>query len=194
MISSLFIVFGVCILALPSGIIGTGLALKVQEEQRRRQKKKKKEPAAVLIQNAWRYYSLQKYSYATLKKFCSHSNPYYLSEAERNAIEFLIIIKFCIAKEKFKRLSKPIDVKDVLEQFEYDHNEVLMRIKNLQNGLVSILGTVDNNAYHLVESKVSLAARIIRVEELVKEINNKLDVQNEKLDKVIDKCDSEKCD
>jgi hypothetical protein len=57
LIASIFTVLGVSIFALPAGIIGTGLAINVQEEQRALQRRQKKLPAAALIQCCWRYFS-----------------------------------------------------------------------------------------------------------------------------------------
>ncbi|CAG2112628.1 unnamed protein product, partial [Medioppia subpectinata] len=54
LVSSVFTVLGVAIFALPAGIIGAGLALKIEEEERNRQRRKKKVAAATLIQCAWR--------------------------------------------------------------------------------------------------------------------------------------------
>jgi hypothetical protein len=57
LIASIFTILGVSIFALPAGIIGTGLAINVQEEQRALQRRQKKLPAAALIQCCWRYFS-----------------------------------------------------------------------------------------------------------------------------------------
>lgn len=48
--------------ALPAGILGTGLALKVQEQQRQKHFNKRRDPAARLIQCAWRCYASSKNS------------------------------------------------------------------------------------------------------------------------------------
>nr|XP_027200962.1 potassium voltage-gated channel subfamily KQT member 2-like [Dermatophagoides pteronyssinus] len=48
--------------ALPAGILGTGLALEVQEQQRQKRFEKRRDPAAFLIQCAWRCYASSKNS------------------------------------------------------------------------------------------------------------------------------------
>ncbi|KPM01209.1 KCNQ potassium channel-like protein [Sarcoptes scabiei] len=63
---------GVSIFALPAGILGTGLALKVQEQQRQFKISKRKQPAARLIQCAWRLYKAEQELHHERKhKFCS---------------------------------------------------------------------------------------------------------------------------
>ncbi len=57
LIACIFTILGISIFALPAGIIGTGLAINVQEEQRVLRRKQKKLPAALLIQCCWRYFS-----------------------------------------------------------------------------------------------------------------------------------------
>uniref|UniRef100_A0A8D0B5L1 Potassium voltage-gated channel subfamily Q member 3 n=1 Tax=Salvator merianae TaxID=96440 RepID=A0A8D0B5L1_SALMN len=57
LIASTFSLIGVSFFALPAGILGSGLALKVQEQHRQKHFEKRRKPAAELIQAAWRYYA-----------------------------------------------------------------------------------------------------------------------------------------
>ncbi|XP_053251251.1 potassium voltage-gated channel subfamily KQT member 3 isoform X1 [Podarcis raffonei] len=57
LIAATFSLVGVSFFALPAGILGSGLALKVQEQHRQKHFEKRRKPAAELIQAAWRYYA-----------------------------------------------------------------------------------------------------------------------------------------
>uniref|UniRef100_A0A8C1R6N8 Potassium voltage-gated channel, KQT-like subfamily, member 3 n=2 Tax=Cyprinus carpio TaxID=7962 RepID=A0A8C1R6N8_CYPCA len=57
LLAGTFALIGVSFFALPAGILGSGLALKVQEQHRQKHFEKRRNPAASLIQAAWRYYS-----------------------------------------------------------------------------------------------------------------------------------------
>ncbi|XP_065122343.1 potassium voltage-gated channel subfamily KQT member 3 [Paramisgurnus dabryanus] len=57
LLAGTFALIGVSFFALPAGILGSGLALKVQEQHRQKHFEKRRHPAASLIQAAWRYYA-----------------------------------------------------------------------------------------------------------------------------------------
>ncbi|XP_017350571.1 potassium voltage-gated channel subfamily KQT member 3 [Ictalurus punctatus] len=57
LLAGTFTLIGVSFFALPAGILGSGLALKVQEQHRQKHFEKRRHPAAGLIQSAWRYYA-----------------------------------------------------------------------------------------------------------------------------------------
>ncbi|XP_062409032.1 potassium voltage-gated channel subfamily KQT member 3 [Sardina pilchardus] len=57
LLAGTFCLIGVSFFALPAGILGSGLALKVQEQHRQKHFEKRRHPAAGLIQSAWRYYA-----------------------------------------------------------------------------------------------------------------------------------------
>ncbi|KAJ8417013.1 hypothetical protein AAFF_G00282400 [Aldrovandia affinis] len=68
-IASCFSVFAISFFALPSGILGSGFALKVQQKQRQKHFNRQIPAAACLIQTSWRCYAVENPDSATYKMF-----------------------------------------------------------------------------------------------------------------------------
>ncbi|KAJ8252629.1 hypothetical protein COCON_G00219410 [Conger conger] len=68
-IASCFSVFAISFFALPSGILGSGFALKVQQKQRQKHFNRQIPAAACLIQTCWRCYAVENPDSATYKMF-----------------------------------------------------------------------------------------------------------------------------
>ncbi|NXF45990.1 KCNQ5 protein, partial [Oceanites oceanicus] len=96
-----------------------------------------------------------------------------------------IIMKFHVAKRKFKETLRPYDVKDVIEQYSAGHLDMLCRIKSLQSRVDQILGkgqiTADkrsrekNPAENETTDDLSMLGRVVKVEKQVQSIESKLD-------------------
>ncbi|KAJ8249084.1 hypothetical protein GJAV_G00231010 [Gymnothorax javanicus] len=68
-IASCFSVFAISFFALPSGILGSGFALKVQQKQRQKHFNRQIPAAACLIQTCWRCHAVENPDSATYKMF-----------------------------------------------------------------------------------------------------------------------------
>uniref|UniRef100_A0A667WPW3 Potassium voltage-gated channel, KQT-like subfamily, member 5b n=1 Tax=Myripristis murdjan TaxID=586833 RepID=A0A667WPW3_9TELE len=186
MLSAGFALLGISFFALPAGILGSGFALKVQEQHRQKHFEKRRNPAACLIQCVWRSYAADEnsVSIATWKPHlkalhtCSPTKKEQGESATR-------IMKFHVAKKKFKETLRPYDVKDVIEQYSAGHLDMLCRIKSLQTRVDQILGKGQIPLDKKIREKLlsdgdiledmSMLGRVCKVERQVQSIESKLD-------------------
>ncbi|KAM4539754.1 potassium voltage-gated channel subfamily KQT member 4 [Odontesthes bonariensis] len=110
--------------------------------------------------------------------------------AVKTLIRAVRILKFLVAKRKFKETLRPYDVKDVIEQYSAGHLDMLGRIKSLQMRVDQIIGRgavqPDKKARPEKGEKtppeldpldeLSMMGRVIKVEKQVQSIENKLDL------------------
>ncbi|NP_001072924.2 potassium voltage-gated channel subfamily KQT member 4 [Xenopus tropicalis] len=102
------------------------------------------------------------------------------------------ILKFLVAKRKFKETLRPYDVKDVIEQYSAGHLDMLGRIKSLQGRVDQIIGRgpvpVEKKPRDKGEKvstmgpeveaadELSMMGRVVKVERQVQSIEDKLDI------------------
>ncbi|XP_073531660.1 potassium voltage-gated channel subfamily KQT member 5 isoform X1 [Phyllobates terribilis] len=108
-----------------------------------------------------------------------------LTPALKTVIRAIRIMKFHVAKRKFKETLRPYDVKDVIEQYSAGHLDMLCRIKSLQTRVDQILGkgqiATDKKSrektVHEIEAgdDLSMLGRVVKVEKQVQSIESKLD-------------------
>uniref|UniRef100_A0A6I8NG32 Potassium voltage-gated channel subfamily Q member 4 n=1 Tax=Ornithorhynchus anatinus TaxID=9258 RepID=A0A6I8NG32_ORNAN len=109
--------------------------------------------------------------------------------AIKTLIRSVRILKFLVAKRKFKETLRPYDVKDVIEQYSAGHLDMLGRIKSLQARVDQIVGrggmavdkkTREKGDKGSVEAEtvdeVSMMGRVFKVEKQVQSIEHKLDL------------------
>uniref|UniRef100_A0A8D0CV58 Potassium voltage-gated channel subfamily Q member 5 n=1 Tax=Sander lucioperca TaxID=283035 RepID=A0A8D0CV58_SANLU len=108
-----------------------------------------------------------------------------LSAPLKAVIRAVRIMKFHVAKKKFKETLRPYDVKDVIEQYSAGHLDMLCRIKSLQTRVDQILGKgqipVDKKMRDKLHpdgdslESMSMLGRVCKVERQVTSIESKLD-------------------
>ncbi|XP_066534606.1 potassium voltage-gated channel subfamily KQT member 5 isoform X2 [Hoplias malabaricus] len=109
-----------------------------------------------------------------------------LSAPLKAVIRAVRIMKFHVAKKKFKETLRPYDVKDVIEQYSAGHLDMLCRIKSLQTRVDQILGKgqipMDRKMRDRIlpegeslEHDMSMLGRVCKVERQVQSIESKLD-------------------
>ncbi|KAM9383332.1 potassium voltage-gated channel subfamily KQT member 5 isoform 4-T4 [Phaethornis superciliosus] len=186
LLSAGFALLGISFFALPAGILGSGFALKVQEQHRQKHFEKRRNPAASLIQCVWRSYAADEksVSIATWKPHLKALHTCSPTKKEQGEASTRIM-KFHVAKRKFKETLRPYDVKDVIEQYSAGHLDMLCRIKSLQSRVDQILGkgqiTADkrsrekNPVENETTDDLSMLGRVVKVEKQVQSIESKLD-------------------
>ncbi|XP_034040560.1 potassium voltage-gated channel subfamily KQT member 5 isoform X2 [Thalassophryne amazonica] len=108
-----------------------------------------------------------------------------LSAPLKSVIRAVRIMKFHVAKKKFKETLRPYDVKDVIEQYSAGHLDMLCRIKSLQTRVDQILGKGQIAVDKKIRDKLhpdgdsleglSMLGRVCKVERQVTSIESKLD-------------------
>uniref|UniRef100_A0A2K5CBJ2 Potassium voltage-gated channel subfamily Q member 4 n=1 Tax=Aotus nancymaae TaxID=37293 RepID=A0A2K5CBJ2_AOTNA len=107
--------------------------------------------------------------------------------AVKTVIRSVRILKFLVAKRKFKETLRPYDVKDVIEQYSAGHLDMLGRIKSLQTRVDQIVGRGpgDRKAREKGDKgpsdaeavdEISMMGRVVKVEKQVQSIEHKLDL------------------
>ncbi|XP_077052062.1 potassium voltage-gated channel subfamily KQT member 4 isoform X2 [Siphateles boraxobius] len=110
--------------------------------------------------------------------------------AVKTLIRAVRILKFLVAKRKFKETLRPYDVKDVIEQYSAGHLDMLGRIKSLQMRVDQIVGRGAISSDKKVRSEkgektppeleqmdeLSMMGRVMKVEKQVQSIENKMDL------------------
>ncbi|CAL8324790.1 unnamed protein product [Merluccius merluccius] len=96
-----------------------------------------------------------------------------LSPGLKVTIRAICIMKFQVAKRRFKESLRPYDVMDVIEQYSAGHLDMLSRIKNLQSRVDQIVGKGPKDGETTDDG--SMMGRLGRVEKQVCCMDRKLD-------------------
>lgn len=221
MITSCLCICGVAFWTLPSGIIGSGFALKVEQKKREKQFNRLVPAAANLIQNWWRMVASRRshltatwriyrvetkrtnktgrhvgsafamelaHSTATSPRLrngrtgtAAASNGHPLEKSswrkietaedlypnQRIAIQMMRVIKYHVAKRKFRQAHKPYDFKDIMDENAQGNLKVMYTLADIQRRLDQSLGLP--KSYPIVLSdkdreQLTLNAKVQRLE------------------------------
>nr|KAG5694814.1 hypothetical protein BaRGS_019191 [Batillaria attramentaria] len=102
-----------------------------------------------------------------------------LTDQHKHAIRAVRKIRYFVARRKFREALRPYDVKDVIEQYSAGHVDMLGRIKNLQGRLDQILGRQGSKSKDVYDSKISLASRVVKVEDVESKLDLLIDLYRE---------------
>jgi len=222
MITSCLCICGVAFWTLPSGIIGSGFALKVEQKKREKQFNRLVPAAASLIQNWWRMIAARRshlvatwriYRIETKRsnRFPRHTGSSLaintmsstnngtprirngattfnssssgsplekiswrkvgsaddLDANQRVAIRMIRIIKYHVAKRKFRQAHKPYNFKDIMDENAQGNLKVMYTLADIQRRLDQTLGLP--KSYPIVLSdkereQLTLNAKVQRLE------------------------------
>ena len=165
----LCVIIGVGTFALPSAILGTGLAIRVQEKKRINIIKN---PAAKLIQSIWRCYAAtnQSNSIATWKMY-KKTNGTYLTELDKEVIRYIRFVKYLVAKRLFKMVTKTLNSTDMFEVYTTTNAQLTKRIHHIV--------TKVNNLSITIGTKYQLKKEIKNIREMLDEIKQHLNIDQE---------------
>lgn len=218
MITSCLCICGVAFWTLPSGIIGSGFALKVEQKKREKQFNRLIPAAASLIQNWWRLtasrcpnsvatWCIYRIEVKRLNKVGRHTNSAFsmnnsnstphmrhgqtnlhssvsgvsldkatwrkvngiedLHMSQRIAIQMIRVIKYHVAKRKFREAHKPYDFKDIMDENVQGNIKVMYALADIQRRLDQTLGlskSDSNNESDRNSDQVTLNGRVKRLE------------------------------
>ncbi|XP_038049725.1 potassium voltage-gated channel subfamily KQT member 1-like [Patiria miniata] len=97
-----------------------------------------------------------------------------LTPTHKIAIRAIRRIQYLVARKKFQQARKPIDVRDVIEQYSQGHMNMMVRIKELQRRLDQTVGKP--GAYLTIDKrKQTILARMSMMENQMYVMDSKLD-------------------
>ncbi|KAI0982884.1 hypothetical protein GJ496_011567 [Pomphorhynchus laevis] len=141
-------IFGVFLWALPSGIIGSGFALKIREDRKKRKYIRLQPSAAFLIQSWWRLIMAKRNKSDILCRMPEISSSLNLNESNFDitwssnklelAVRYIRLLKFFAAKSKFFRMRKPRNVINALNESSRNYWK-LMQLSTENIGKTSLL-------------------------------------------------------
>ena len=220
MITSCLCICGVAFWTLPSGIIGSGFALKVEQKKREKQFNRLVPAAANLIQNwwrmiasrrshlvaTWRIYRIEykrsryqrhagsssaintagqqndtlrlRYGPSAYNSSTNGLQPEKISwrkiesaddleDSQRVAIRMIRIIKYHVAKRKFRQAHKPYNFKDIMDENAQGNLKVMYTLADIQRRLDQTLGLPKSYPILLSDKEreqLTLNAKVQRLE------------------------------
>ena len=98
-----------------------------------------------------------------------------LDHKQINCVYFVLKTKYFVFRQHFTQTLKPLDVKDVMDQYSSGQMEMLARVKHILNKVVGIETMAHTTAKTQLESKNLLNYRLVKLEEFMEVTEDKLD-------------------
>ena len=92
-----------------------------------------------------------------------------------NAVLFILKTKYFVCRQHFNKMLKPLDVKDVMDQYSSGQVEMLARVKHILNKVVGIETTSQSTVRAQLETGNLLNYRLVKLEEFMEVTEDKLD-------------------
>ena len=116
--------------------------------------------AAILIQRTWRCYRAAGKSELVSSWFRSRPMPIFKQHEFHNMAEkFITLIMFNIARNKFRELMRPIDLKTVVQSYRDGQTEVLLRSKLLHQSVEELGKKLERSEARLLSVTSRLETR-----------------------------------
>ncbi|KAI3386395.1 hypothetical protein SNEBB_008274 [Seison nebaliae] len=117
-----------------------------------------------------------------------------LNDQHKMAIRVIRRIKYFVARRKFQQARKPYDVRDIMEQYSQGHLNLMVRIKEVQRKIDQVIGKPTNHVLPSDDrndrSKLTICARLSRIESNVINVDQKLSRLCGMLDNLVKKSNS----
>ncbi|XP_037080357.1 potassium voltage-gated channel subfamily KQT member 5-like, partial [Pollicipes pollicipes] len=123
LIASACALLGISFFALPAGILGSGLALKVQQQQRQKHMIRRRHPAAILIQCLWRCYAADEHS-LSVATWRVHQVPYPSPPTFKHNASF-------VSRLPTIRRSRPLSTSAQLAAARARHGDINSSMENM---------------------------------------------------------------
>lgn len=174
LISSLLTILGVALFALPAGIIGAGLAIRVEKEESNRLKKNRTLAAIVLIQSMWRCFRVNNLTKIEAKK----NNFSVIDSSNKLVIRFLRRTQFFVAKTKFKTTRNVLDLDNSFTDLKVRQLKLNSRVEKINHSIDIIDETLIDSDIEISIQRKNIFNRIESICYLIDYIENEIKKQN----------------
>ncbi|CAG2176404.1 unnamed protein product, partial [Oppiella nova] len=177
-LASIFMIIGFWLFALPTEVIGTGVALRVEKMEADVIHSPQLIPAVILIQSYWRFYASNHKPLSQTTWYIPH-NRVIVDRNQQNVVRFIRAVKLLTAKQAFKTMCRKTNKHMAHKNTHTEHRQFVNRIKLLQFEVKGVEERLVLTEDRMVED---LVTRIDRINELNRKISEKFMKQSQLLE------------